>query len=352
MEYPNSRLVRTFESSQMVTALHKSSFEAVQDDLKHEIKMSGIPIAGFVLGSILLLTLFFTRIISVLAFVILPFTQAVAVSILLIFINYYVHHSPGITPGITMASPPTEIQYRIMSSLSPFVKYEPPWWFFDAHFTTLLPLLLNTLPPLPIMKQSLAASDGAPLGLDWYIPPGDIRGVVLTIPGLNGSSRGGYVVDQMMRMEKEGLAIAVLNGRGAGRTSVTSITSSFHLGRSSDLMTCIEGIEAITKRQLPIYIMGYSAGGMRAVNFAADFGSQLVGRVAGIVSFGGVVKDDATKEMRLSTAAYQPVIVHAYASTMYSKFAPLLTAAEGSSDDSKKIHDLFTKKFFYPLAVL
>jgi len=294
-----------------------------------EIKFSGLPMRGFIVGSLLVLTLFFGRVIGMIAFLIFPFTQALLFTMVIGMISYYLQHTTKQKPGILYANPATQMQVRISESLKPYMNYTPPWWFLNNHFTTILPILLYKLPPKDIIKQSFFGDDGAPLNLDWHIPSTVIRGVILAVPGLNGSSKGGYIVDLMERVAPHGIAVATLNGRGAGRTSVHSIETSFHLGRPSDLMKCIEEIERMTAdSRVPIYVMGYSAGGVRAVNFGGVYGDKLAGRVQGIFSFGGVVKNDETSKSRLSRIAYQPVIVHAFASTMYSKFIPHLKGEE------------------------
>jgi predicted alpha/beta-fold hydrolase len=288
---------------------------------------------GFMIGSLVVLTLFFGRFIGMIAFLTLPIDQAILLSIGIGLVSFYIQHIPRQKPGFVYANPPTRTQSKIIESLKPYLNYNPPWWFLNTHFTTILPILLYKLPAKKVIKQTFLGDDGAPIHLDWYIPysVSEIRGVILAIPGLNGSSRGGYIVDLMQRMEKQGIAVAVLNGRGAGRTSVHSIETSFHLGRPSDLLRCLENIENMLgmgsedrSDRVPIYVMGYSAGGLRAVSFASVYGEDLVGRVDAVFSFGGVVKNDETSSSKLSTLGYQPVIVHAYASTMYSKFIPHL----------------------------
>ena len=306
-----------------------------------EIKFSGLPITGFIMGSALLLTLFVGRVISILAFFVLPFMYALVLSVAWLIVTLYLDERPVRGAGLIFANPPSAQQNRIISSLAPFLAYKPPWWCLDNHFTTILPVVLFRPNPRISIRQRFSGDDDAPLWLDWRIPSNRIKGIILAAPGLNGSSKGGYIVDLMERMAEVGIAVAVLNGRGAGRTSVVSIESSFHMGRPSDLMHAIEAIERVVAN-VPVYIVGYSAGGIRSLNFASVYGESLEGRVKGILSFGGIVKNDRTTSCKLSRLAYQPVIVHAFASTMYSKFVPHL---KGDTEEHH-VHRMFHRTYY------
>jgi predicted alpha/beta-fold hydrolase len=281
--------------------------------------------SGFAKGLIPMLILLCQRIVGVLAFVFLPLNQAISVACLLLMIHMYLSRVPEGEPGIVSARPFNRNQQRIVELMNHYSNYEQPLWCIDNHWSTILPLLLFTHPPKHLLRQQLIAHDGASLGLDWYVPrtTGEIRGIILVIPGLNGSSQGGYVVDLMERMGGCGFASAVLNGRGAGKSRLDSVENAFHLGRSGDLMDALEAIEDVLKscssQPLPIYIVGYSAGGIRAMKFAAVYGERLHGRVSGIVSFGASCRNHSTPNLRSSTLVYQPVITHTYASTMYEK---------------------------------
>ena len=306
-----------------------------------EIKFSGLPITGFMMGSVLLLILFVGRVISIVAFFILPFMYALVISVAWLMITLYLEEKPLGKGGIIYASPPSLLQGRIINSLVPFLKYKPPWWCLDNHFTTILPVIIFRPIPRISVRQRFSGEDEAPLWLDWRIPSKQIKGIILAAPGLNGSSKGGYIVDLMERMADVGIAVAVLNGRGAGRTEVVSIESSFHMGRPSDLLHAMDAIERVAS-DIPVYIVGYSAGGIRALNFASVYGESIQSRVKGIMSFGGVVKNDRTTSSKLSRLAYQPVIVHAFASTMYSKFVPHI---KGDAEEHQ-VHRMFHQTYY------
>ena len=314
--------------------LHKS-------EVIESISITCLPLSGFLKGLVPMLLLLSQRFIGVLSFIFLPTNQAILVAIVLVVLNLVVSDPPKGEGGFTVARPFTLAQARITAALEPFTKYEPPFWCFDNHWSTLLPLILFNAPPKPLRRQRLTARDGAGLGLDWFVPAGSPRGVILALPGLNGSSQGGYVVDLMENMGKQGFIVAVSNGRGVGRTGVSSSESIFHMGRTADLLECLEAVEDVIKgKDFPIYVIGYSAGGIRGVKFAAVYGKLLAGRVAGIVSFGGVVRNIATPSMRMSTSVYQPVITHAYAATMYHK----LQSVSGISRPD--LDDMFTRSSF------
>jgi predicted alpha/beta-fold hydrolase len=145
----------------------------------------------------------------------------------------------------------------------------------------------------------------------------------------------------MERMGKAGCAIAVMNGRGAGRSPIEAVEHAFHLGRSSDLLVSLDAVETMLKpKSVPIYIIGYSAGGIRALKFASVYGDTLKGRVSAILSFGASVRNTHTALMRSSTHVYQPVMTHAYAVTMLHKLL------EGANGNGQEIESLFTARAF------
>ncbi len=314
-------------------------------DSKYEIRMYGVPLRSFIFGSVLLLFLLFGRVLSVLSFIFLSTEWFLVITTSLCALEYWLHEPSSLSgSGVVCARPLTKMQDRVCSALSQYSIYEPPWWHFGTHSTTLFPVMVHKPPPKRVITQPVIAADGSTLFLEWFIPDevSEIRGVILAIAGMNGSSAGGYMVDLMERVGKEGYSVAVLSGRGTGKTKIEKIESTFHMGRSEDLMCALEKVEEVIQRQeVPVFILGFSAGGVRAVNFASVYGETLVGRVAGVISFGGAVKNDKTLSMRLSKFVYQPVMVHAYACTLYNKLLPLLDGPDGTH-----IKELFTSKGF------
>ena len=329
------------QAEELRCTVRKVSTEYHGEGGRDTIRPSGLPMGGLIKGGVQLLLLVSQRLICCLSLVILPLDQALLVTMLLIVFSYVMSDSVGSAcrPGVISACPHSQFQARLVSTLAGFSRYEAPWWCLNNHWSTMMPLLLFVHPPLRMYRQPLVAKDGSPIGVDWHLPVGDVRGIVLTVPGLNGTSQGGYIVDLMKRMGEAGFAAAVVHGRGAGRTNIHSVESAFHLGRTSDLLVCLEAVEAIVK-DIPVYILGYSAGGIRAVKFASVYGDSLRGRVAGIMSFGGVLKNHETARMKASSLVYQPVITHAYAAAMYEKLAAL------TDSPSVDIHSLFRTRSF------
>ena len=322
---------------------HSLSKEATQHDFGSftgSLRVSSVPLGALFKGLVPMILLLLQRVIGLVAFVIFPLNQAILVILLILIFNYFISGVPKGQSGVFVAIPPTKLQIRICTLLNQFSKYEPPAWVIDNHWSTMLPLVLFNHSPKQLYRQTFLANDGAKLGLDWYIPE-SVSGVIVVVPGLNGSSQGGYVVDLMNRMGKLGFAIAVMNGRGAGRSPIEAVEHAFHLGRSSDLLASLEAVEELLRpNPVPIHILGYSAGGIRAMKFASVYGETLKGRVTGIMSFGASVRNTHTLGMRSSTHVYQPVITHAYAVTMLHKLL------HGVSDNVEHIESLFTARAF------
>lgn len=310
--------IRVMDVSQLESNVRKHISKEPMEYKAHKITVGKLPLTGLIRGAIPMIFILFAWFGCLMSYFILTVPSAIFVTLAVIGVNYLVTPPTGLKPGVVSARPETLLQSRISSALVPFVNYQPPWWCLDGHWATLLPLLLYKLPRrTDMLFQHLQSSDGCSLTLEWFLPSAPLKGVMLAIPGLNGSTNGGYMVDLVERMSVEGYAVAALNGRGSGCSAIETVESSFHLGRSDDLLSAIEGVEKCC--DLPIYILGYSAGGVRAVTFAALNGEALRGRIAGVMSFGGSVSNTYTKEFPSSVFVYQPVIMHAYASTFLSK---------------------------------
>ena len=333
-----------FQHAEFIKAIAQVADPLPPTISKESLRFHVLPVSGFAKGLIPMLLLLFQRFLGLFAFAFLPWNQAVCIACLLVLFNLFLSRVPEGEAGVVVCRPCTQRQKRIIDMVNHYCLYEQPPWCLDNHWTTVLPLLMFQHPPKRLYRQSLDAHDGATLSLDWYIPSSEnLQGIILVIPGLNGSSQEGYVADLMDRVGKSGFASAVLNGRGAGKTKLLAVESAFHLGRSTDLLTALVGIETATRSyassKLPIFIVGYSAGGIRAMKFATVYGASLQDRVAGIVSFGASVRNHSTLGLRSSTLVYQPVITHTYASMMYEK---ILTVPEQRRD----VETLFTSRGF------
>jgi predicted alpha/beta-fold hydrolase len=304
-----------------------------------------LPMRGFVMGMIPMFVLLCQRILVVLGLIFLPLSQVLLMVCCLLIVRRFIFATPGGDSAVIFARPVTRKQDQISAFLRLYSNYKHPIWCLDSHWSTIFPLLLFLHPPKKLLRQKFVAHDGATLGLDWFVPDEtDIKGICILLPGLNGTSQGGYTVDFMDRMGKAGFVSAVVNGRGAGRSDLDAIEYAFHLGRSADLMDVLEAVEKIRKSysgELPIYIVGFSAGGIRATKFAAVYGENLSGRVAGIVSFGGAVRNHHTINLKTSTHVYQPVIAFTFAGVLYSKLSSLKPAPSWLDIDT-----LFTSRHF------
>jgi predicted alpha/beta-fold hydrolase len=304
---------------------------------------SVLPVRGFLKGMVPMVILVFHRILLMIGLLVLPIHQTVLMICILVTVHFFIFPVPDGMPGIVVAQPLTQLQDRVVQMIKRFADYRHPVWCLDNHWSTVVPLVMFVHPEKHLLRQHLTAHDGSTLGLDWYIPSvSDVLGILLVIPGLNGSSQGGYTVDLMHRVGFHGFASAVLNGRGAGSSDVEAVEHAFHLGRSADLMDALKAIERMQhslSTSVPVYIVGFSAGGIRAVKFASVYGKSLKNRVSGILSFGGCVRNQNTHQLRTSTHVYQPVIAFRYADVMYKKLSEI-------SSSNSDLLSLFTSGHF------
>jgi predicted alpha/beta-fold hydrolase len=100
-------------------------------------------------------------------------------------------------------------------------------------------------------------------------PAGEIKGEVVLVHGLEGSSASGYALSMAYAALERGFAVHRFNLRGCGGTEHLAL-SSYHGGQTSDLLSVIREIRA--KSSAPIFICGYSLGANIALKLAGELG--------------------------------------------------------------------------------
>lgn len=217
------------------------------------------------------------------------------------------------------ARPHTSFQDRVYKFVSNFAFYQLPWWIVSAHTSSLLYSLFPKIHSPKLIRQWGMTANGCTLALDWHIPVETIHGVVLVLPGLFMHSATYNIRQLMHQFGKANLTTCCLVNNGDLNTPTLKPQGAIHIARVDDVLNAINSIEEITKSYgIPIYLVGLSAGGCRAVNFVATSGESLIGRVMCCVDFSGPMRSPTQYESRLSTAVYQPYVVNELVSSIHS----------------------------------
>jgi len=104
----------------------------------------------------------------------------------------------------------------------------------------------------------------------------DLKGTVLIVHGLEGSSHSPYVLRMASRALDAGYQVVRLNIRNCGGTEHLSATL-YHSGLTTDLRAVVEQLT-----QGPLFIVGFSMGGNMALKLAGEWGTHHPAHVKAI----------------------------------------------------------------------
>jgi alpha-beta hydrolase superfamily lysophospholipase len=108
------------------------------------------------------------------------------------------------------------------------------------------------------------------------------RGVVVVVPGFN--SHSGYYSWAAEQLIEQGLSIYAVDLRGRGRSD----GERFYVAQFSDYVADVAGmVKLATTREpdLPLFLLGHSAGGVLACLYALDHQADLAGLVCESFAF-------------------------------------------------------------------
>jgi predicted alpha/beta-fold hydrolase len=110
-------------------------------------------------------------------------------------------------------------------------------------------------------------------------PEGDVRGEIIMVHGLEGSSAAGYARSMSYAALELGYATHRFNMRSCGGTEHLAL-SNYHSGQTSDLLYVLR--ERRKKTDLPIFLVGFSLGGNVVLKLTGELSDQAQGLVAAV----------------------------------------------------------------------
>lgn len=117
-------------------------------------------------------------------------------------------------------------------------------------------------------------------------PDGEVRGHMVLIHGLEGSSEGSYMRSLAQAALSAGLAAHRMNMRNCGGTEAYCRTL-YHAGLTIDIEHYLAHIRAedlAAGRDLPVYLVGFSLGGNQVSKLAGVWGNQAPSQIAGVTA--------------------------------------------------------------------
>jgi predicted alpha/beta-fold hydrolase len=163
--------------------------------------------------------------------------------------------------------------------LRPFAPF-----FGNPHLSTLAgnfwPRFIDErrFPSRPVYYQTAPATR---VLVEENAPEGAPRGEVLLLHGLEGSSRGGYMLSMAQRLLEAGFRTHRLNLRGCGGTEHLTDTL-YHSGLTDDVKWLVENFRG--QGRGPLFVVGFSLGGNVTLKFAGEMGDRAVDLVDGVVA--------------------------------------------------------------------
>jgi predicted alpha/beta-fold hydrolase len=110
-------------------------------------------------------------------------------------------------------------------------------------------------------------------------PGGEVKGELMLIHGLEGSSASGYALSMAYAALERGFAVHRFNLRGCGGTEHLAL-SAYHAGQTSDPLSVLRQIRSKTSG--PIFVCGYSLGGNITLKLAGELGDAARDLLAGV----------------------------------------------------------------------
>ncbi len=144
--------------------------------------------------------------------------------------------------------------------------FNPHFLFKNKHFNTLYRYLM-TNDKVSFKRERISTKDKDFLDLDISSVQSDK--VIIVIHGLEGSSQSSYIQSLTPLANKKNIDVVAVNLRGCSGAPNLKL-SSYHSGKTEDLLTVIEYITAKNIYQ-SINLVGYSLGGNIVLKFMGEF---------------------------------------------------------------------------------
>ena len=133
-----------------------------------------------------------------------------------------------------------------------------------------------------ITEERITGSDGLGLFVRSWQPAGEPRGIIAICHGVN--SHSGQYFWAAQQFVASGFAVYALDLRGRGQSD----GERFYVDKVSDYVSDLERLVDLAKSRqpdLPVYLLGHSAGGVVSCTYALDHQAEIAGLVCESFAF-------------------------------------------------------------------
>jgi len=131
-------------------------------------------------------------------------------------------------------------------------------------------------------QERVGTTKGLTLNVHSWLPAGDVRAIVAIVPGFN--SHGGYYTWVGERLAATGLAAYAVDLRGRGKSD----GERFYVEAFTDYMADVDAMVTIARGRhpdVPVFVLGHSAGGVVACLYTLDHQAELAGLICESFAF-------------------------------------------------------------------
>ncbi len=168
----------------------------------------------------------------------------------------------------------------------PFIEssdYSAPKLMRGKHVSTILPSLFRRVPVPAYDRERLELPDGDFVDLDWArVAPANSRLLILS-HGLEGDSRGNYILGMVRAFAREGWDALAWNFRGCSGED-NRLLRTYHGGASDDLAHVVaRALES--KHYSEIVLGGFSMGGNITLKYLGERSTKIDRRIRAGVAY-------------------------------------------------------------------
>src|ERR1043166_7532231 len=159
--------------------------------------------------------------------------------------------------------------------------YVPPWFLANGHLQTLLPTMIRRVRGVAYQRERITMPDNDFLDLDWA--RAGSRKLAVLAHGLEGDSKGHYILGMVKALVKRGWDAVAWNARGCSGEP-NRVLRFTHSGATEDLHAVISHVTASCNYS-QIALIGFSLGGNLTLKYVGERGRELDPSIKAAVAF-------------------------------------------------------------------